>query len=614
MPKNCVARPSFSSPWFLAPLFLALTLSGCAVSPIQEETSILAPIPTAELNRALILETQGQPGDAAKIYLDLAAKAEPPAKAQLRIKAARAYLAGGQTTEARATLDAITQTELTAGQRELFQLTRAELSLTLGRPKDAIADLERMRTQGLPNDLKTRRLGALASALRLDNQPVAAAEALSEIDRLLVKDERLFNQVSLVSTLSALDGAELRKLTSQGRGPMKGWADIALLARHSGADPSRMESSYREWHQKHPAHPALPELGRAYAETLSGGYAAGDRVTVMLPSGGRFAAAAKAVRDGIEAARRADRGEKQPVLDFADSTNAGRVRALHAAATKQGARYVIGPLEKPAVDALTSAKALSVPTLALNEATRSDRRAENLFQFSLSPENEAAEAASKGAGLGAKTALVLYPENAWGQRLANAFQAQWRNQGGTLAGQASFNPAGSNHGKTLSKLIGGKDADMLFLVATDDMAREIHPQIRAATTKPLMVISTSHVYSGRFDATRDKPLVGLYFVDIPWMLDAGANGPLSRRAVMGQTSSAAGPLARLYAMGIDAYRLTPRLTELARNPGAYHPGQTGGLAVDSLGRITRRLELGRFTETGPRPAEASGKASDAEPN
>jgi uncharacterized protein len=272
---------------------------------------------------------------------------------------------------------------------------------------------------------------------------------------------------------------------------------------------------------------------------------------------------------------------------------------------------VIGPLEKPAVEALIEARTSKVPTLALNESTEAEHRALNLFQFALSPENEAAEAANKGLALGAKRALILHPNDAWGQRLASAFGTQWRGQGGAVVGQASFDPAWSDHEKTLSRLMEGQDADLLFLVATAEMARKIHPQIQVAANKPLIVISTSHVYSGRFDATADKALVGLYFVDIPWMLDLGGEGPLAHRLVMGRTSSAAGPLARLYAMGLDAYRLTPRLSELAANPGAYHPGQTGGLAVDPLGRITRQLVLGRFTETGPRLASGVDQPSGA---
>lgn len=609
MTKHRAVRACTPRSLLLSSILISALVSGCAVAPIQDESQILASVPSADLSRARDLSAQGQSADAAKAYLGLAAKAQPPAQAQLQIKAAESYLAAGQVAPAKRTIDSLRPQDLTPGQQQLVLLTRAELALTEGHPKEAIADLERMQPGGLPTDLKAKRLGILASAQRLDGAPIDAAETLTQLDSLLSShDARLVNQVSLVSMLSLLSQPQLQKASRQGRGSMKGWAEIALLAQQAGADPARLDARYRQWKQRHSGHPALPELGRAYAETLAGGYKAGDRVTLMLPRGGRFAAAARVIRDGIEAARRADAGGKRPDLDFADSTNAARVGALYNAATRKGASYVIGPLEKPAVDGLLARRTLAAPTLALNEASR-DSRAVNLFQFSLSPENEAAEVASKASAMGARRALLLYPKDAWGERLASAFRRQWRNLGGSVAGQATFDPAWSTYDKTLAKLLGSGDADVLFLVATTEMARKIYPQIRATTPQPIPVISTSHVYSGTFDSA-DNVLKGLYFVDIPWMLDNDGHGALSRRAVKGAYSS--GPLARLYAMGIDAYRLTPRLIALSKSPGAYYPGQTGGLAIDPLGRITRQLELGRFTDRGA--VTADSLEADAEPN
>jgi uncharacterized protein (TIGR00252 family) len=80
------------------------------------------------------------------------------------------------------------------------------------------------------------------------------------------------------------------------------------------------------------------------------------------------------------------------------------------------------------------------------------------------------------------------------------------------------------------------------------------------------------------------------------MLNSRREGALSRRRLSGSSFEVANPLARLYAMGIDAYRITPRLPTLAKSPGAFYPGQTGGLSIDSLGRVQRQLALGRFGE------------------
>ena len=117
------------------------------------------------------------------------------------------------------------------------------------------------------------------------------------------------------------------------------------------------------------------------------------------------------------------------------------------------------------------------------------------------------------------------------------------------------------------------------------------------------MIATSAVYSGATDPARDKALTGLYFVDLPWVLGVGAaDDPLARAKLKRGAPYLATPLGlRLYAMGIDAYRLPPRLAALAKNPRATFPGETGTLSLDSLGRVQRQLTLAQFTASGPQP-------------
>jgi outer membrane PBP1 activator LpoA protein len=79
---------------------------------------------------------------------------------------------------------------------------------------------------------------------------------------------------------------------------------------------------------------------------------------------------------------------------------------------------------------------------------------------------------------------------------------------------------------------------------------------------------------------------------------ADGEGPLTRRALRRALPGMGGNDQRLYAMGIDAYRIAPRVADLAKRPGAFYPGQTGALSVDAAGRIHRQLVLGQFSATG----------------
>lgn len=343
-------------------------------------------------------------------------------------------------------------------------------------------------------------------------------------------------------------------------------------------------------------------LGGELGETARGGYAAGDQVALLLPTQGPYLAVADAVRDGVRAAAQVDDTQSRPRLVTVDSGTPQQVTRIFGKALESGATQVIGPIEKPAVDALAGLGALQVPTLALNEGTSAGKPIANLFQFSLSPETDAIEVANKAKALGFTRVLMFYPDDGAGKRRAEAFRSHWDRLGGTLVGESTYSPSAAANPAAIQGLMGRGGADFLFLAANTEQARAIYPQVRKGAAA-VPVIATSDVYSGDADPARDRALAGLYFVDMPWMLGVEKGGdPLRRADLKSAASHLATPLGRrLYAMGIDAYRLAPRLDALAGNPGASVAGQTGRLSIDALGRVRRQLVLARFTESGPEP-------------
>jgi len=347
---------------------------------------------------------------------------------------------------------------------------------------------------------------------------------------------------------------------------------------------------------------------------LRGGYAAGAKVAVILPAKGPVADAANAVRDGLRAAGGADDTPTRPTLTFIASDQPNEIAGAYKKALAGGATQVIGPLLKPAVDTLAAGPALKVPTLALNQAAKPGKSADNLYQFALAPETEALEVANKAKAMGFTRALMLAPQGEAGQRRADAFRRQWQRLGGTLVGEAGFDPAAADPAKDLGDLLAKGTADVLFLAADADQVRKVYPAIRDQAVA-LPVVATSAVYSGDPDAARDKALAGLYFVDAPWVLGVGAaDDPLARFKLKKGAAALATPLGlRLYAMGIDAYRLTPRLATLAKTPGATFPGATGTLSIDAQGRVQRQLTLAQFTPSGPHPVTAITAAKASPP-
>jgi hypothetical protein len=409
---------------------------------------------------------------------------------------------------------------------------------------------------------------------------------------------RTDTQVSLLFTLTSLSQPRLEQVARSADGKMQGWVALAQILSGQSAPSAEVNAELRAWRQAHRGHPALAGLDEAYFATLSGGYPPGTRTLVLLPSGGRFGSAGDVLRYGITAAYEADRSGSRPTLDFTR-----RSASAYTSLVGPDTDFVIGPLPKSSVAKLAEAGPLPVPTLALN---RTDGGAsENLFQFSLAPEDEAESAANYAFEAGLRRAALVYPQSGWGTRMAQAFRTQWRALGGTLTVQPSY---GAIRGA--AERVASSDAEVVLLVATTKNVVALWEALRSAGFNG-PVIATSHVHDGRIDLDRSGLLNGLYFVDIPWLLDQQRSDRLSRQALRDRLPSVSGPLARLYAMGIDAYRLAPHVTEMKQQPGTFFPGETGGLSIDARGRVHRQLTLARFSGAGVVMPAGITKVADA---
>jgi outer membrane PBP1 activator LpoA protein len=144
-----------------------------------------------------------------------------------------------------------------------------------------------------------------------------------------------------------------------------------------------------------------------------------------------------------------------------------------------------------------------------------------------------------------------------------------------------------------------QDVDFIFLIASSRQARLIRPQLRFYRASSLPVYTTSRVYSGQPDAGKDSDMNGIIFCDMPWTLESGGNADHLQQNINTAWPANASRYRRLYALGIDAYRLTPYLGELGNNMfGAYH-GVTGNLSLGARGHINRSLRCAEFSRGLP---------------
>lgn len=341
-----------------------------------------------------------------------------------------------------------------------------------------------------------------------------------------------------------------------------------------------------------------------------------NHVALLVPLSGPLAPYGNAIRNGFFTAYydNRDHGGSTPIIDVID-TNAQPIQTAYQKAVASGANFVVGPLDKGEVTAL-SQNTLSVPVLALNRGNGIANH-RSMVEFALSPTDEAQQAAIKAATDHHHAVLILAPQSPQGTRLVSAFTEQWKQSGGTVVATAYYNDIstlsqtisdvlqitqGRGDAKSLEKIFHHdvryvpqrrQDFDSIFMVANPTMAKQIELLLRFYFVENTPIYATSQVYNG----APNPDLEGIMFCDMPWML--APNQMSSQLQAMQQHIQTLWPnnyasLAKFYAMGVDAFNLIPQLPAMAANPGLSIPAATGVLSLSPQHQITRQLTWAQF--------------------
>lgn len=278
--------------------------------------------------------------------------------------------------------------------------------------------------------------------------------------------------------------------------------------------------------------------------------------------------------------------------------------------------------------------ALPLPTLALNYANLANDSANSehsgsrdLFQFGLAGEDEAIQIAHLAWQEGRRNVLILAPAGSWGERITEAFEQHWLALGGHI-GEKRLYPRRTDYSpdirailnvddsrkrfKAVREALGEpidfeprrrQDIDWVFMVSLPKQGRLIKPTLAFNFAGDLPVYATSHVYTGQQNTTKDRDLNNIRFCDLPWVLAPNDIANTVSKAVPKQ-----GVYSRLYALGVDAYRVLPRLPQLQRYPSSKLYGSTGELMLDTNQRIRRSGVCARFAAGKPRLIQKSALA------
>jgi len=269
---------------------------------------------------------------------------------------------------------------------------------------------------------------------------------------------------------------------------------------------------------------------------------------------------------------------------------------------------------------------------SLSQISAANNNNNNIFQFALSIEDEAQQIAERAWRDGHRRVMMMYPGRSSGQRNATQFKQAWLNLGGEVLTEVVFDKqqqyselvesamqinASKQRHKTVQQLVGQtvkfeprarQDVDFIYLVSRAQEARQLKPIFAFHYAGDVPVYATSDIFTGEQQARSNQDINGIRFTTIPWFFENELNEKKSIASYIGET----GQYQRLYAFGIDAYRLYPRLKKLRQIRQSNFYGVTGKLSLDNQQRIIREQIWAQFNQGVATPLANTAEETTSE--
>jgi len=591
-------------------------LVACATTPPPSATQEGAP---ADAQQAY---DRGAYRQAARLWQQQALDASPPEDSRLRLLAANAWLAAGEDDATEDLIPWIDKQSLSAPNAALLSLVLAELALDQHRPVEAQHHLELVGT-ALPG-IYANRYADLAKRVQ-DAVGAFSTQSVQQAGEM-AREITAYDTESALRLMKQLENVPSSQLAylAEGKGdPQRSaWFDLALVLRRNLVNGANLESQVNEWKARHPNF----AVSTSEALDLWLGYRQEFRhpanVAILLPDSGGLKAFGKAIRDGIMSAYLQQSSDSQ-IHFFGTGGDAPSVLAAYFEAADRGADWIIGPLDRASVEALLNLAGLATPVLALNDLPDSKLLAEGLsqqvFGISLSQEQEAAAVAQHMASMGYSNAVLLAPENTWGERIARAFQADFLQDNRQILVSSRYLPEENDHSQVLEralqidesnarkKLLEDRlgielefeavrrgDVDAIFLAAAPEQGRLLAPQLRFFEAGDIPTFATSRVYTGRPDPARNQDLDGLTVPLTVWQVQHPTQDSIPKLESLRQ-----GEFAPFFAIGMDAWNILPWLKLMQSDPDFRFPGQAGTFSFSQTGNLQREPDWARFSRGIP---------------
>lgn len=593
---------------FLISIFLIFSLTNCTSIPwMEDDNANNQPKYEDPAQLAKQLESEGQYVESAKEYQRIATRSGPGVRQSYQLAAVKTLLKADMLDAAKAELATI-QLQNNYGLNNLAELVQIRLAIADQRVDEALVHLNAMNVNQLPKNLQIEHYQLQANISEAKGDVFGAVKQWVSLDKMIGTDALALreNHEILWRSLSLLELNQLRQVQQVPGDAYSGWVSLAILSKT--IHPSYIAQSIADWQARYPNHPANKDIVQTIMRATQANAAASNavkpiqQIALLLPLDSKFKAHAEAVQNGISAViyteGQAAQQMPQVITGNVDESN---VVATYKNMVSQGIKVVIGPLDKESLAILAqTANKLPVLTVGLNYLDPTTTPIYNLFQFGLSPEQEAQAVAQRAWQDGHRLASALVPPGNWSNRVLTAFQQEWTKQGGQFTTAQQYD--NTNLGQSVQRVVNSK-ADMVFMLAFPREARQLRPYFPYYDGENIAIYSTSHIYSGLEEQRENRDLEGIIFGDMPWILAPDQKAKEWQATFDKDFPDEMEHVKRLYALGIDAYHLLHELQKLNQQNYLQLNGYTGLLSIEKSGVITRQLLWARFVDGLPQLLE-----------
>ena len=555
--------------------------------------------------------------DAALLYNKLASISTEPDKQHFQLLAAEVLFEGNYLMQANQLLEEINVSSLSQTDSNRLTLLNARIAVARDNSGMALNILSAL-PKVLDSETAAKVHATRSEAYAKSGNNFEAARELIFLESFLTDEEEIQNnQVAILSTLTRISDFALQQLITQPPpDTFSGWLELTRITKTYQQKPEELTEELKLWRKRYPTHSALDKsISKAsYREQID--IIRPTHIALLLPHNNRFAKAADAIKKGLLSTyfSTVDESERPILQIYNTDDSTENFWTTYNRAIADGADFIIGPLDKAYVTMLNEKSELEVPTLALNYSENNQQKTTNLFQFGLSPEDEAAQAAERAWLNGYSSALVLVPQGKWGQRVYNSFKARWDQLGGTVAEHQTYDAKKNDFSASIRKLLNideserrhsqlhatlnhktfatprrRQDIDFIFIGAFPRQARQLRPQFKFHHAADLPVYGTSHIFTGKINRQMDRDMNGVFFGDMPWVIPGMPKQTSLKKEISRLWPNINDKYTRLFALGIDAYNLIPSLNRLVEYRADYYSGETGSLYLDENNRVQRRL-------------------------